>query len=174
MEALTPEQLATARREANLVRARAEKWPKSDVVDQMMGSPPATDGRRRTHDMRAGGELLGIWSDAEQTFYYPLFQFLPDGCVHPKWPLLLTALCAIPTLSPMEDPTGWGRFGWLTQLRGALSERDLAESASMDGVAPNEAQLSRKPRTPAEVFNVDPDAVIDLARTDARTLRDHH
>jgi hypothetical protein len=36
-------------------------------------------------------------------------------------------------------------------------------------VAPNEEQLSTTARTPAEVFMVDPDAVIELAKMDAET-----
>ena len=170
MDALTPEQRAAARREAVLAQARAENWPTSDAVDQMMGSTTAANGRRRAKYMRDAGELLGIWSAAERAFYHPPLQFLPNGHVHPKWSLLLAALGAIPRLTPIEDPSGWGRFGWLTQLRGSLSERDLAESASPDGVAENEAQLSRDPRTPASVFMVDPNAVIDRAKEDANSM----
>ena len=51
-------------------------------------------------------------------------------------------------------------------------ERALAEEASEDGITPNEADLDTAARTLAEVFPVDPDAVIALARAEAKALHD--
>ncbi|MCK9366595.1 MAG: hypothetical protein M0P72_05550 [Metallibacterium scheffleri] len=102
----------------------------------------------------------------------PRFQFLPDGRVHPKLPELLEALAQIPSYSPDQDPGGWGRMAWLYGSTAFLSERTLAEEASEDGIAPNEADLDTAARTPAEVFPIDPDAVIALARAEAAALHD--
>lgn len=167
----TPEQLAIARRDALLERARAERWPDSDTVGQQLGSSNATAGRTRAARLRKAGELLGVWSAADRTFYHPRFQLLETGQVHTKIPELLQALASIPTFAAGSDVNGWGRLDWLYTPRGALSERSIAEAASEDGIAPNEAALSAEARTPADVFPGAPDAVIALAHDDAEVIR---
>lgn len=171
-DAPTPEQRATARREAILDQARAEAWPESDTVGRLLGSATPAAGRQRATRLRASGELLGLWSPGEKTYYHPRVQFLPDGRVHPQWQEFLSALATVPHMTPGDDPNGWGRYSWLTTPRGSLSERDLAEAASPDGIAPNEATLSRMPRTPLEVFASDPAAVITWVRAQAEAARD--
>lgn len=170
----TPEQLAIARRDALLARARAEAWPESDAVGQMLGSSSPAAGRQRATRERAAGTLFGLWSAGERTFYHPRFQFLPDGRVHPKLPELLEALAQIPSYAPEQDPGGWGRIAWLYGSSPSLSERSMAEAATEGGIAPNESELDTTPRTPAEVFPTDPDAVIALAREQAVAIRDRH
>lgn len=170
----TPEQLAIARRDALLARARAEAWPESDAVGQMLGSQSPTAGRQRATRERAAGHLLGLWSAGERTFYHPRFQFLPDGRVHPKLSELLEALAQLPAYAPEDDPGGWGRIAWLYGSSPSLSQRSLAEAATEGGIAPHESALDPTPRTPADVFPTDPDAVIALAREHAAAIRDRH
>ena len=92
--------------------------------------------------------------------------------MHPKLPELLEALAQIPSYEPDQDPGGWGRIAWIYGSSALLSERALAEEASEDGIAPNEADLDTAARTPAEVFPINPDAVIALARAEAAALHD--
>lgn len=171
-DAPTPEERATARREAILAQARAESWPESDTVGLLLGSATPAAGRQRATRMRASGELLGLWSPGEKTFYHPRIQFMPGGNLHPKWPELLAALANATNLSAETDRNGWSRYGWLSTPRGSLSERDLAEAASEDGIAPDEAHLSAAPRTPLEVFAVNPDAAIQWIQAQAEAARD--
>ncbi len=168
----TPEQLAMARRDAMLARARDEAWPESDAVGRMLGSSSPAAGRQRATRERAAGTLFGLWSAGERTFYHPRFQFLPDGRMHPKMPELLAALAQIPTYAPEQDPGGWGRIAWLYGSSQSLSERSVAEAGADDGVAPNESELDTTPRTPAEVFQTHPEAVIALACDEAAAIRD--
>jgi len=169
---LTPEQRAIRRRDDLLKIARHEAWPQSDALCQQLRVTSPVASREQSARDRADGHLLGIWSAEEHTFYHPNFQFCAEGHVHSQLPELLTALSAIPTFAPNQDPGGWGRLGWLYQPRGALSELSIAENASEDGVAPNEAHLARDARTPAEVFCIHAGAVIALAREDAETMLD--
>ena len=66
----------------------------------------------------------------------------------------------------------WSVFNQRQHSSALLSERALAEEASEDGIAPNEADLDTAARTPAEVFPINPDAVIALARAEAAALHD--
>ena len=168
----TPEQLAIARRDALLARARNDDWPESDAVGQMLGSGSPAAGRQRATRERAAGNLFGLWSAGERTFYHPRFQFLPDGRMHPKMPELLAALAQIPTYAPEQDQGGWGRIVWLYGSSPSLSELSIAEAGASDGIAPNESELDTTPRTPAEVFQTHPEAVIALARAEATAIHD--
>lgn len=122
--------------------------------------------------MRATGELLGLWAPADHTFYHPPFQFLQDGRVHPRLTALLSALAEIPTYAPADDPSGWGRIGWLLQPRWSLSERGVAESRSPTGIAPDEDLLAVAARAPVEVFPSDPESVIATALDDAKEIHE--
>jgi len=168
----TPEQLAITQRDALLVRARTEAWPESDAVGQMLGSRSPTAGRQRATRERAAGTLFGLWSAGERTFYHPRFQFLKDGRLHPELPKLLAALAQIPSYAPEQDPGGWGRIAWLYGSSPSLSELSIAEAGAADGIAPNESDLDTTPRTPAEVFPTNPEAVIALARAEAAAIHD--
>lgn len=155
-----------------LAKARSAHWPDSANIGQILGAATAAEGKQQAAAMRAEGKLLGLWSPAEKTFYYPSFQFTADGHIHSKLAALLTALASIPTYAPRDDPTGWGRFDWLTQPRCSLSGRGVAEAAAPGGIALHEELLSRAGRAPSELFALDPDAVIALARADARDMRE--
>jgi hypothetical protein len=163
-----PIEAAVRYRNVLLDVAHRESWPKSDALSQRIGRSP-----EQLAEERALGHLLGVWSDDEQTFYYPEFQFHKDGTVHPRLVELLFALSTMPSFSPSQDPGGWGRLDWLYQPRNALSELSIAELASANGIAPNETSLATEARTPAKVFPTNAEAVIALAYEDAEMLRDH-
>lgn len=167
----SPEERAAAARDRILGQARQEHWPRSADVGRALGDTHDVAARARAHRMRDAGELLGLWSPDEQSFYYPPFQFGRDGRPRPRLTEFLAALGGLPTYSPSEDPSGWGRMDWLLQRRSSLSELGVAEGRSVDGIAPDEDHLSRSARAPVEVFPLDPEAVIATARADAAEAR---
>jgi hypothetical protein len=169
---LSPTELATQRRDALLSRAKSEHWPNSVAVGMFLGSVTDAAAKQRATRERAAGELFGIWSAGDRTFYHPPFQLLNDGRVHPQLHELLEALAAMPSFTAKADANGWGRMDWLYTPRGALSELSLAEEASEDGIAAEAAGLSSEARTPAEVFPWNPAAVIALAQEDAEAISD--
>lgn len=146
-------------------------WPDSKTVGRQLGST-GTGVEARVSRERADGTLFGVWAGrARGGYQHPTFQFLPSGSPHPRLPDLLDALARRPDLTPAADRSGWERAFWLYQPRGRLSEQALA----MRAAAPEQfradperfAALPDSPRTPADVFQLDPQAVIDLARDDA-------
>jgi hypothetical protein len=163
---------AIAYRDSLLEKARAEAWPTSKAAGRLLGGATASACNEMAAKERALGRLLGIWSQADRTFYHPPFQFASDGLVHPSFYELLEVLSQNPALAHSADPGGWGRLEWMFQLRGSLSECSLAETASPFGIAEPEDTLDKTPRTPAEVFPIDPDAVIALAGSDAAWVLD--
>lgn len=163
---------ATAYRDSLLDLARTEAWPNSETVISRLGPYPASTCREMAAKQRAAEHLLGVWSQTDRAFYYPPLQFTSDGSVHPRFRDLLRALGQNPALSHLADPGGWERLGWMYQPRGSLSEQSLAEAASPTGIAERESQLNTVGRTPAEVFQIAPDAVVALAESDAGRVLD--
>lgn len=116
----------------------SRKWPTTSQVDELLGAGPGNAAEKRQQ-----GALLGVWADHLQDFVHPLFQF-QDGEINPLTTQLLAALAKIPGFTPVDDPGGWRRALW---LHGAIMALDN--------------------RVPAEVFGVDPQAVIAVARREA-------
>lgn len=146
-------------------------WPDSKTVGRQLGST-GTGVEARVSRERAEGTLFGVWAGrARGGYQHPSFQFLPSGSPHPRLPELLDALARRPDLAPVADRSGWERAFWLYQPRGRLSEQALALRAAAPAqfrAAPERfAALPDTARTPADVFQHDPQAVIDLARDDA-------
>ncbi|HEX7324758.1 MAG TPA: hypothetical protein VF292_05340 [Rhodanobacteraceae bacterium] len=163
----SPAEWAAAARDRILGQARQEHWPQAVDVGRAFGDTYDAAARARAHRMRDAGELLGLWSPDEQTFYYPPFQFGRDGRPHPRLTEFLAALGGLPTYSPSEDPSGWGRMDWLVQRRRSLGELGVAEARSIDGIAPEEDRLAQGARAAVDVFLLNPDAVIAMARADS-------
>ena len=70
-------------------------WPTSTEVGRANGSQfdnPAQWAKNK----RDAGELLGVWSPAENTWRYPDFKFLPDRRLNPRVKELLNALALHP------------------------------------------------------------------------------
>lgn len=149
-----------------------EVWPTSETINRLMSALSSSECRTAAANARTAEELLGAWSEVDREFYHPIFQFAPDGSVHPRFPGLLKALSRNPALSHSEDPSGWGRLGWMYQPRRSLSELSLAEWASSSGISEQEGELDTRARTPAEVFQVAPGAVIALANEDSDFVLD--
>jgi hypothetical protein len=91
----------------------------------------------------AGGALLGVWSEREQAFRYPDFQFDTRGQLRPE----LAALLA--NLPGEADRGGWRRAIWL-----------YSPHTWLDG------------QVPAEIFVSEPQRVIDVARREFKGDRD--
>jgi hypothetical protein len=142
----TPSEATVVLREELLARC----WPTSVDVDRRSGGRFASNGQWAA-DRRAAGELLGVLSASEHTYRYPDFQFDKQGHIRSKVKALLTALALREEFhnTKDQDKTGWRRTFWLYGATFAL--------AGSDG----------KPRVPAEVFLIDPDAVIEAARKEA-------
>lgn len=122
-----------------------------------------------------GSAVFRVWAGRDRGGYrYPPFQFLKNGSVNPKLPVLMDALARQPHLHPINDKSGWERAFWLYQPRGRLSLRALALRAAKPREVRNDperfAVLSNDGRTPAAVFPDDAQAVIDLANDDADQL----
>lgn len=149
-----PEDAARARALALRDELLARGWPTSAQVAQALGSR-AGNAAQYAAKKRAEGKLFGVWSLKDNTFVHPDFQLDASHQLHPAIPALLHALARLPGLSDKEDAGGWRRAFWLYGATPALSERALGTG------------LDEAPRTPAEVFRSDPDAVIALADTDA-------
>ena len=122
-----------------------------------------------------GNAVFRVWAGRDQGGYrYPPFHFLTSGSVNPKLAALMDALARRPDLHPGHDKSGWERAFWLYQPRGCLSlqalalraatPREVREDPSRFAILPNDG------RTPAAVFPVDAQAVIDLANDDADQL----
>ncbi|AGG89149.1 hypothetical protein R2APBS1_2026 [Rhodanobacter denitrificans] len=129
-------------------------WPTSEQVSRANHS--TADNRSQWAAVRrAAGELLGVWSVRDRTYRHPTFQF-KDGMIRPQVKELLAALAAIPGFNATDDAKGWRRAFWLYGARGALADKDGCM------------------RTPAEVFETDPAAVIALAESDAKVDPNAH
>lgn len=148
-------------------------WPDSKQVGAMLGSKE-TGAETRASRERSNGNVLGVWAGRDTGYVHPDFQFLASGGVNPRVADLLDALANNPGMSPPLDKSGWQRAFWLYQPRGQLSEQALAVARipleSLPSRADELVGLDDTPRTPAEVFAGNEQAVIDLARHDARDL----
>jgi hypothetical protein len=128
---------------------------------------PAEDVAAWASRERRADRLFGVWSSRERAFVHPDFQFTQKG-VHPALPTLLKALRSKVGFNPATtDRGGWARAYWLYQPRAELSKRSLAAGlVTSDDPVTAALTLSLvpddRPRTPAEVFATDPDAVIAL------------
>jgi hypothetical protein len=141
---LTPDQEAVAAQNELLARG----WPTSAEVGRANGGQfdnPAQWAKNK----RDAGELLGVWSPADNTWRYPDFQFLPDGRLNSRVKELLNALELHPDFNADKDRGGWHRTFWLHRATRGL--------AGPDG----------RPCIAAEVCLEDPDAVIAFAIKDA-------
>lgn len=76
---------AIAYRDTLLVQARAEVWPTSEAAGRRLGATTAAACKEMAAKERALDRLLGVWSQADRTFYHPPFQFASDGSVHPRF-----------------------------------------------------------------------------------------
>ncbi|RDD79726.1 hypothetical protein DVJ77_20845 [Dyella tabacisoli] len=135
----SPTQAAAALRDELLAR----DWPTSDAVGHANGA-----NGQWAKDKRAAGELLGVWSANERTYRHPSFQFDASGILRPPVRDLLIALATHADFTPEADTGGWRRAFWLHGATLALAGSDGA------------------PRVAADVFIVDPEAVICAARKD--------
>jgi hypothetical protein len=117
---------------------------------------------------RKRDELFGVWSQMDQSFVYPDFQF--GGKATPaQVKELLIALRTRVGFDPINaDKGGWARAYWLYQPDPLLSRRALAATDQdvADPVAPVAAlsTISDAPRTPAEVFLEHPEVIIALVK----------
>lgn len=160
-------------------------WPTSKELSELAGSKSANRAQW-AKDRRDAGQLLGVWSPAERTYRHPDFQFDEFGRPSPAVFELLSVLKKKPQFSPADDPSGWRRAFWLYQPRRDLSRAVLAvaEADSLQGIEPEAAMaLLREgladrsadriaPRSPAEVFRENPDAVIVVAQRDVVAAHD--
>jgi hypothetical protein len=104
--------------------------------------------------LREAGKVLAVWSQPDETYVFPPFQFNDTG-VRPEVESLLAVLNAIAGLAPAFDRGGWARVFWLYGCSASLSEAALRL-----GTSP-------APRAASDVFATSPHAVIDLARREA-------
>lgn len=118
---------------------------------------------------RKAGRIFGVWSSQERAFVHPEFQFTGDQ-VHPCLFELLRVLKHKAGFNPaISDKGGWARAYWLYQPRAELSARALA-ATKIDLDDPVTAALTLmmvsddRPRSPAEAFAQEPQAVIELAQ----------
>lgn len=119
---------------------------------------------------RKAGRLFGVWSSRDRAFVHPEFQFNDDGGVNVCLGDLLRVLRLKAGFNPASiDKGGWARAFWLYQPRAELSSRNLA-SKLVDTTDPVTAALTLtligddRPRSPAEAFAKEPQAVIELAQ----------
>jgi len=117
---------------------------------------------------RKRDELFGVWSQANESFVHPDFQF--GGKATPaQLKELLTALRTRVGFDPINaDKGGWARAYWLYQPNAQLSQQALV-AVDQDMRDPVTAaailsMISDAPRTPAEVFLDRPEVVIALVK----------
>jgi hypothetical protein len=154
----------------NAPRSREEQIIAEHVVTaqeaaRRLGSP-TEDAAAWACSKRKRDELFGVWSQTDQSFVHPDFQF--GGKATPaQLKELLTALRTRVGFDPLvADKGGWARAYWLYQPDARLSQQALAASDldMRDPVAAAAilATISDAPRTPAKVFLERPEAVIAL------------
>jgi hypothetical protein len=154
----------------NAPRSRKEQIIAEHVVTAQeaacrLGSP-TEDAAAWACAKRMRDELFGVWSQTDQSFMYPDFQFGGKATLA-QLKELLTALCTRVGFDPViADKGGWARAYWLYQPDAQLSQQALA-ATYLDMQDPVAAaailnMISDAPRTPAEVFLERPEAVIAL------------
>jgi hypothetical protein len=110
--------------------------------------------------LREAGKLLAVWSQPDETYVFPPFQFNDTG-VRPEVESLLTALNAIPGLAPAFDRGGLARALWLYGRTASLSDAALGLGTSLAA------------RAASDVFATSPQAVIGMARREATDKSNH-
>lgn len=150
----------------------AQNWPDSETVGRILGSITDAESKANQDQGSKDSPIFGVWAGRDRGGYrYPPFQFMKGGSVHPKLSELMDALARQPDLRPSHDKSGWERAFWLYQPRGRLSVQALAlRAAEFKEVREDPEHFAVLPddaRTPAEVFQNDCQAVIDLANEDA-------
>jgi len=128
-------------------------WPSAAVLAPLFNRS-VEDAQNLLTDLRASGKVFAVWSQPDETFLFPPFQFNDSG-VRPEVESLLTALGTIPGLAPALDRGGWARAFWLYGCTERLSDAALGLGASLEA------------RAASDVFAIRPDAVIDIARREA-------
>jgi hypothetical protein len=117
---------------------------------------------------RKRDELFGVWSQTDQAFVYPDFQF--GGNATPaQLKELLTVLRTRVGFDPLKaDKGGWARAYLLYQPDAQLSQQvlgafnhDIRDPVAAVGIL---NMISDAPRTPADVFLERPEAVITLVK----------
>lgn len=150
----TPEEDARARTLALRDTMLGRNWPNAAQLAQTLG-PLAENATQYAARRRAERALFGVWSLKDNSFVHPDFQFDENLQPHPSMPALLAALAAIPGMGDEDDQGGWRRAFWLYGETSALSERALGDGQSDAS------------RTPADVFQSNPNAVVALANAEA-------
>jgi hypothetical protein len=130
-----------------------EGWPPAAALAPLFNCS-VQDAESLLTDLRADGKVLAVWSQLDETFLFPPFQFNDTG-VRPEVESLLAALGAIPGLAPAFDRGGWARAFWLYGCTASLSDAALGLGTSLAA------------RAASDVFATWPDAVIDKARREA-------
>jgi len=128
-------------------------WPSAAALAPLFNRS-VEDAQNLLTDLRASGKVFAVWSQPDETFLFPPFQFNDSG-VRPEVESLLTALGAIPGLAPALDRGGWACAFWLYGCTERLSDAALGLGASLEA------------RAASDVFAIRPDAVIDIARREA-------
>jgi hypothetical protein len=152
---------------SNKQRIIEERLVSAQEAARRLGAP-SEDAAAWASAKRKRDELFGVWSQSEQSFVHPDFQF--GGMATPaQLKELLTALRTRVGFDPIKaDKGGWARAYWLYQSDSRLSYQALA-AADQDLRDPVSAAAilnatSDAPRTPAEVFLERPEIVIALVK----------
>lgn len=124
----------------------AKGWPDGKRVAEMAGDSPGKNPAQYAACLRASGALLGVWDALHCTFRHPDFQFDAHGKVLPEVAQLLKALPG-----GNNDRSGWRRAFWMYSPHPGLD----AES-------------------PAHVFKLDAQRVIDVAKREFDGDRNAH
>jgi len=114
----------------------SRNWPDGKRVAEMAGAGSRSNPHQYAARQRSNGALLGVWVAAERTYRHPEFQFDAHGAIRPAVADLLKVLP-----DNDEDRNGWRRAFWLYSPHALLSGE-----------------------TPAEVFALDPQRVVEAAR----------
>ena len=114
----------------------AKDWPDAKRVAESAGIQPGSNPDQYLGHLRSSGAMLGVWSAPERAYRYPDFQFNSYGALRTEVSDLLKLLP-----SDEEDRGGWRRVFWL-----------YSPHALLNG------------ETPAHVFVIEPQRVLDAAR----------
>ncbi|MFL9866645.1 hypothetical protein PQR67_20925 [Paraburkholderia fungorum] len=96
-------------------------WPDDSEVAMLAGKAPGPEAATYAIEERAGGALLGVWSEPRHCFVYPDFQFRQSGAIRKE----IAALLAV--LPRDDDLDGWRRAFWLYSPHALLDERTPAD-----------------------------------------------
>lgn len=129
-------------------------WPTDSDLAARFGRA-IVQGEAWLADLRAAGQILAVWSHRDGAYRFPSFQFDVHG-VRPELPRLLAIVSVIPGLDPSTDRGGWARALWLYGATPLLSRAALGDGKDLHG------------RSAAEVFVLDPEAVITALTPEAR------